>query len=177
MSPLGVPGSDRKRMCAGGQVPSVGSMTGQNHAAPARTGLGLPLLAVAGLALLAVPRVVLHDLGVLDDVTLVNALLVFGPPVIWVVVAVAGRIPRPFLTLLTVGAGYGVLLAVAHQLLWHVAFADDPPALGGNLADLDPGVQAVFFRTFAFLSSVFTGVIVGAISGLVAWGLTTLTRR
>ncbi|MGS2647957.1 hypothetical protein [Streptosporangium sp. LJ11] len=139
--------------------------------ASGRPVLGLPVLAVIGLALLAAPRVVLHDLDVIHEGTFVNALFVFVPPVVWIAVALWKRVPNPFLTLLVVGLFYGVFLAAGHQLLWNSAFGGNPPALGGNLSDLDPATQSAVLRLFAAISSVFTGVIVGAITGLVAWGL------
>ncbi|MER5649249.1 hypothetical protein [Streptosporangium sp. NPDC002524] len=138
---------------------------------PRRPVLGLPVIAVIGLALLAAPRIVLHDLGVIHEGTFVNLLFVIVPPVVWIVVVLRRRVPNPFLTLLVTGLFYGVLLAVGHQVLWDTALGDDPPALGGNLGGLDPAAQSVILRLFAAISSVFTGVIVGAITGLVAWGL------
>lgn len=136
--------------------------------------LGLPLAGILGLALLAAPRVVLHDLGLVHEGTLVNALLVFVPVALWVLVTVVRRVPNPFLTLLTVGAVYGVLLGVAHQVFWEANFDGAQPRLGGNLADVAPGTQELIIRGFAMISSLFTGVIVGAISGLIAWGIARL---
>ncbi|MER6829166.1 hypothetical protein ABT352_24515 [Streptosporangium sp. NPDC000563] len=136
-----------------------------------RPALGLPLIAVIGLALLAAPRVVLHDLDIIHEGTFVNALFVFVPPIVWIAVVLWKRVPNPFLTLLVVGLFYGVFLAVGHQVLWEAAFGDNPPVLGGNLGDVDPAVQSLILRLFAAVSSVFTGVIVGAITGLAAWGL------
>ncbi|MGP9539335.1 hypothetical protein ACT3SP_15105 [Brachybacterium sp. AOP43-C2-M15] len=124
--------------------------------------------ALVGLALLGVPRVILHDLGVLHEGTAVNDVFVVVPPLVWISVVLARRVPRPFLTLLCVGVLYGVLLALTHQLLWSTAFAGAPPALGGNLADLDPTVQAIVVRSFAALSSLVTGTGVGAVCGLLA---------
>ena len=135
-----------------------------------RRSLGLPLVALFGLALLGLPRVVLHDLDLVHERTFVNLLLVVVPPVVWIAVVLAKRVPSPFLTLLVVGLCYGVLLALTHQLLWNVAF-DEPPTLGGNLTDLAPGAQTVIIRVFAAISSLFTGVIVGVVTGLIAWGL------
>lgn len=139
--------------------------------------LGLPVVALIGLALLTVPRVILHDLGLVSERTGVNALLVFAPAVIWIIVVVAARVRSPFLTLLVTGVISGVFLALTHQLLWNIAFGDSPPQLGGNLAHLDPGVQAVIMRVFATVSSLFTGIVVGAITGLVAWGVSAIIRR
>lgn len=138
--------------------------------------LGLPLIAIFGLALLTVPRVVLHDLHLIEEGTFVNLVFVVVPIVIWVVTVVVRRVPNPFVTLLAVGAVSGLFLALGHQLLWEVSFGDNPPRLGGNLADLAPGVQSVIMRGFATISSVFTGLMVGAVSGLVAWGIAGLVR-
>ncbi|GGM51032.1 hypothetical protein GCM10011608_39910 [Micromonospora sonchi] len=145
-------------------------MTAANAPTSRRPALGLPLLALFGLALLGLPRVVLHDLGLVHGRTFVNLLLVVLPPVVWVLVVLAKRVPNPFLTLLVVGLLYGVLLTLTHQLLWGFAF-DEPPTLGGNLSDLAPGAQTIIIRVFAAISSLFTGVIVGVVAGVVAWGL------
>lgn len=137
----------------------------------------LPWYALPALALLAVPRVVLHDLHVIEEGSAVNALLVFGPPVVWIAVVLRARVANPFLTLLAVGAWYGLFLALGHQLLWETSFGDDPPRLGGNLAGrLSPGAEELVLRAFATVSSLFTGVLVGAVTGLAGWGLTRLTR-
>src|SRR5690625_1553289 len=84
--------------------------------------LGLPLWTLAILALLGVPRVVLHDLGVIHEGTAPNLLLVVAPPLVWIAVVLAARVRRPFLTLLVTGALYGVLLGLVHQLRWGTAF-------------------------------------------------------
>ncbi|WP_258132353.1 hypothetical protein [Microbacterium sp. MYb62] len=119
----------------------------------------------------------LHDLGLVQERTVVNAVLVFVPPLIWIGVVLVFRVRAPFLTLLVVGAFYGVFLALGHQLLWDIAWGDSPPRLGGNLAGLDTTAQSLILRFFAVVSSLFTGVIVGAITGLLAWGLGKATRR
>lgn len=142
-------------------------------ATPRSRGLGLPVWAIGLLALLAVPRVVAHDLNLVGPV--VNGLLVFVPLVVWIVVALWRRVPNPLLTLLAVGVAYGVLLAVTHQVLWTQSFAGDPPRLGGNLEGvLFPAAEAVLLRGFAVVSSLFTGVLVGAATGAVAWLLSRL---
>ncbi|WP_193103959.1 hypothetical protein [Brachybacterium sp. FME24] len=137
----------------------------------------LPLLALVGLALLGVPRVVLHDLDILQEGTLPNALFVALPLLIWIAVVLWRRVPRPLLTLLAVGAIHGVLLALTHQLLWNVSLAGDVPQLGGNLAGLDPTLESVIIRGFAAISSLVTGVVIGALTGLLAWALSLLRRR
>lgn len=168
-------------MTTGGIVRSVGDMTQPtpHPPAPAPRGrpLGLPVSALVGLALLAVPRVVLHDLGLIHEGTGINALLVAAPPIAWVVTVLAAGVRRPFVPVLVIGAISGVFLAVVHQLLWGAAFGTNPPRLGGNLAGLDPGVQDVVIRLFSIPSSLLTGAIVGAVAGLVAWGLSALGPR
>jgi hypothetical protein len=128
--------------------------------------LGRP--ALAGLAALGVPRVVLHDLNLVHEGTFVNGLLVFIPPLCWIAAVLWRRAPRPFLTVLAIGAIYGVMLAVVHQALWHVAFGDTGPSLGGRFTGLDPAIQELLMRTAAATSSVLTGLVVGVIAGAAA---------
>ena len=134
------------------------------------------MIAIVGLALLAVPRVVLHDLGLIHEGTFVNLLFVFLPPAIWVAVAVAARVPKPLLTLVIIGAWYGVFLAVGHQLLWDVAWGDTPPTLGGALSGMSPAASAVLLRGSAMISSLITGVVAGLVAGLVAWLILRVAR-
>ena len=139
--------------------------------------LGLPLWAVLGLASLAVPRVILHDFEVSVG-PLLQAFLAIGPPVIWVVVAVRARVPSPVITLVTVGSLYGIALAIVHNLMWDTVFANGSPQLGGALAgELPDGAGDVFLRTAMTLSSVFTGMILGLIAGVVATGIRQLGDR
>lgn len=124
---------------------------------------------IVALALLGVPRVVLHDVDVVDEGDAVNLLLVFGPFLAWVGVAVITRVANPVRALGWVGATYGVLLGVTHQILWDRAFEDDPPRLGGNLeGELSAGAEELVFRVFAFGSSLATGLVVGLVCGVVA---------
>lgn len=123
---------------------------------------------LVGLAALAAPRVALHDLGVISEGSFVNGLLVFLPPLAWIAAVLWKRPPHPFLTVLLIGAIYGVFLAIGHQLLWDSAFGDDAPGLGGNLADLDPGAQGAILRGASVLSSLTTGTLVGVITGAAA---------
>lgn len=156
-------------------------MSNNEHPRPApptenQRSLGLPVIALIGLALLGVPRVILHDLDILTEGTLVNGLFVFVPLVIWIGITLWKRVPNPFLTLLVTGAIYGAFLAFGHQILWNASFDGQTPQLGGNLPDLDSGVQEIIFRAFATASSMFTGVMVGVITGLLAWLIRTLWR-
>lgn len=133
--------------------------------------LGLPVIALVGLAALAAPRVILHDLGIVTEDDPLTLLLVFLPIAVWIAVAVATRVPNPFLTLLVVGLFSGAFLAIGHQVLWLEAFDGVPPSIGdGPAGEIVP-------RIAAFPSSVFTGTIVGAISGLIAWGIRRVLDR
>jgi hypothetical protein len=55
--------------------------------------LGLFVPIVVLLAARAVPRVVTHDLGVFPEGSIVNSLLVFLPPAIWLDVVLGLRTP------------------------------------------------------------------------------------
>lgn len=133
-----------------------------------RRATGLSPWSVVGLAGLGAPRAVAHDLGPVDAT--VNAVLVFAPLALWLVVVLWRRVPNPLVTLITVGLAYGLVLGVVHQMLWTYAYDGDPPSLGGNLADrLPPIVEAAVIRGSALVSSVVTGALVGAAVGAVGW--------
>jgi len=140
-----------------------------------RLGLSAPVIIL--LAALAAIRVPLHDLGIVSEGSVVAGLLVFVPLAIWLIVVLRRRVPNPLLALTAVGVAYGVMLAVVHQLLWVAAYDGSPPILGGNLEGaLAPGLEAVVFRTSAFLSSIVTGTILGAVVGAVAWAIERVRR-
>lgn len=139
--------------------------------APRRRALGLALPALIGLAALGLVRVVLHDLHAIDPHGPLTWLLAIGPVVVWIAVAVARRVPNPFLTVLVIGAIFGVMLVITHQMLWDVAFHGNPPAIGtGPGATIVPRIAAV-------PSGLFVGALIGAVGGLVAWGLQAMTKR
>lgn len=127
--------------------------------------LGLSMSTLFILALLATPRVIAHDLKWLESGSFANMLLVFVPPLIWLVVVLLKTI-KPFKALLFIGMFYGILLGITHQIFWNVSF-DESPTLGGNLSDIPPIANAIIIRTFAFFSSLITGTVVGIITGLI----------
>lgn len=128
--------------------------------------IGLPWTTIFVLATLGIPRVVAHDLGLVDPHGIINRLLVGVPVVIWLVYIVWKNVKRPFLAWVSIGLLYGVMLAVIHQLLWNFVF-EAPIQLGGNLSHLSGTVGNLLARTFAFLSSLVTGAVVGVIVGAV----------
>ena len=133
--------------------------------------LGFSWPVLVALAALAAPRVVLHDLGVIEEGTFVNGLFVFVPPACWIATVLWKRPRRPFATVVTIGALYGVFLAIGHQLLWNAAVGGDNPTLGGNLAEIDPAIQEGLIRAAAVVSSLVTGTLVGVVAAAVAVGL------
>lgn len=138
----------------------------------ARKPLGFSILTLIGLAALALPRVLLHDLHLIPEGnSLVSALLTIGPVVIWITLAVVRRVPNPFLTVLVIGSIFGLMLVITHQLLWDVAFGGNPPTIG------DAARGTLLPRIASIPSGLFTGAILGAIGGLVAWGVQAVTRR
>lgn len=149
-------------------VPAVASAHMSNSTTDQGSRLGLSVPVIVLLAALGAPRVVLHDLDIIHEGTFINSLFVFVPPLIWIIATLVARAHRPFVTNLAIGAIYGVFLLLGHQIFWGSAFGGNQPALGGNLSDLDPSVEAVILRVFSGLSSLVTGVIVGALTGAVA---------
>ena len=129
---------------------------------------GMPLLLLAGLALLGMPRAVLHDLHLIGERSPATWFLALAPVAIWIAVTMLVRSPRPFLTVLVIGLMFGVLLVLTHQLLWDAAFSGNVPAVGsGPAAELIP-------RLAAIPGGLMTGAAIGAIGGLLAMAGTAL---
>jgi hypothetical protein len=138
---------------------------------PPRNQLGFSILALIGLAALGVPRVILHDLHVIEEGSAVTWLFAVGPVAVWILAAVLRKVPNPFLTVLVIGAIFGVMLVITHQLLWGLAFQGGTPSIGD-------GATATMIPRFAAIpSGLFTGAITGAIGGLIAWGIQAITKR
>ncbi len=127
---------------------------------------GIPMYMLFILALLGVPRVLAHDLKWLESGDVVNMLLVFIPPIVWLCIVLWKGRQDVFKSLLFIGIFYGVLLGIIHQILWATAF-DSPPVLGGNLSDLSPAAVSILARTFGFTSSLATGAVIGAVLGFI----------
>lgn len=138
----------------------------------------LPIIAIALLAALTLPRVVAHDLRlIVIDSPLYTALAV-APLIIWLLVAIFRRTQRPFFDFLVLGLAYGLFLGLTHQILWDASWAGDPPHMGGNLAGkLNPFVESLILRAFALGSSIVTGLVFGAAFGIVAFVAMKLRRR
>jgi hypothetical protein len=133
-----------------------------------RRALGFSWPALVGLAALAAPRVVLHDLGVIEEGSFVNGLLVFVPLACWIAAVLWRRPSRPFLTTVALGVIYGIFLAAGHMLFWDAVFEGGPLTSGGPLVDVDPSAQEAFLRGHVLVSSLLTGTAVGVITGAVA---------
>lgn len=126
-----------------------------------------------GLSLVGLPRVILHDLSLIAEGSLVNSIFVFVPMISWIGYGVLKKRGQPFLPVVIIGIFYGILLAVSHQLLWRFALGE-PIQLGGNLKGLSPILAPVIIRLAAILSSLTTGAVVGVICGALATGINFL---
>ena len=92
----------------------------------------------------------------------------FIPTACWIAAVLWKRPPRPFTTVVVIGAIYGLFLAIGHQLLWDAAFAGHAPTLGGSLAGIDSGAQEIAVRVASVLFSLVTGTLVGVVAAAVA---------
>lgn len=135
-----------------------------------RSSARLPTWLIVALGLLGAPRVVLHDLDILPEGwSAASLVLTVLPVVFWVVMLVARRVASPLRDGIAIGLVYGIVLGGIHQLLWHRAFEDDPPRLGGNLeGKLGEGAEEAVLRVAATFSSLGVGVALGAVAGSVS---------
>lgn len=139
--------------------------------------LGLPTAALAGLVALTLPRVVMHDLHLVEPGSLASTALAIVPLLIWLTVATVWS-RRPLLSMLAAGGGYGLVLAVMHNLAWTSVWAGNPPRFGGTLAGAwSPWTEEVLMRGATSLSSIATGLAVGLAMGLLACALRAFGRH
>jgi hypothetical protein len=125
---------------------------------------------IGWLAIVAVPRVVFHDLHLLAVDSTMYQVLTLVPWLVWLVAAVFVRTKRPFYDFFLVGVVFGCMLALTHQILWDASWGDDVPRLGGNLeGTLAPWAEIAVLRAAAVISSLLTGVMAGVGLGFVAW--------
>ena len=144
---------------------------------PLRLTLGLPWPVLAVLVALAAPRVVVHDLALVAPDSSLTGVLALVPLAVWVLVAALWS-PRPAVSLLAAGAGYGLVLAAVHNLAWATLWAGDPPRLGGGLAGAwSPVTEEILLRGATVLGSLGTGLVVGAVTGALAWCVRALGQR
>jgi hypothetical protein len=129
----------------------------------------LPLSSIALLALLFIPRVVFHDLKLIAFDAFFYKFLAVAPLIIVLLVALLRRTKRPFYDFLLFGLMYGLFLALTHQILWDVSWGSNLPHIGGNLeGKFSPVTEGLILRTFAFISSVITGLVAGVAFGVIA---------
>ena len=139
---------------------------------------GLPLAYIVLLAALTLPRVVVHDLGLLEIDSPVYTILAVAPLLIWLLVAVFRKTQRPLVDFLVLGLAYGLFLGLTHQILWDASWGGNPPHIGGNLTGkLSPIAESLILRAFALGSSIVTGLVFGAAFGVVALLATKLRNR
>jgi len=121
------------------------------------------------LAALTLPRVVVHDLGLIEIDSPVYTALAVAPLLVWLLVAVFRKTQRPFFDFMVLGVAYGVFLGLTHQILWDASWGGAPPHIGGNLTGkFNPVAESLILRAFALGSSIVTGVVFGAAFGVVA---------
>lgn len=138
--------------------------------------LGIGIFELAALSLLGLPRVILHDLSVIEEGTLFNFLLVFIPVIVWILYILRKRVKAPFLAMLLLCIIYGMILGITHQVLWTQSFPEGVQ-LGGNLSELPAAISNTIIRGFAFLSSMTTGAVMGLVLGTVTWILNQSLNR
>ncbi len=117
----------------------------------------------------------MHDLKLISFDDPLYKVLAITPFVIWLALALVRKSTRPFYDFIVLGITYGVLLSLTHQILWEASWAGNPPRIGGNLAGaVSPALESVVLRTFAFISSIMTGLVTGITFGLIALSVSKL---
>lgn len=122
----------------------------------------IPFVILVPLALLGIPRVVVHDLHLVDINSLLYTFLAFLPFLVWSLYAFVFNMADPFRNLFILGLLFGIFLAITHMLTWDASWGGNQPHIGGNLAGkFDPATESLMLKTATVLSSVFTGLFAG----------------
>lgn len=129
---------------------------------------GMKIIEIVILALLGLPRIVLHDLSIIEEGSLVNSILVFGPVVIWFLYILVRNQEVPVWSIFILSCFYGLILALTHQILWDESFPDGVK-LGGNLSHISIEVSTVIARFLALMSSLTTGLVLALILSGIMW--------
>lgn len=137
--------------------------------------IGMRIIEIIFLVLLGIPRIILHDLSLIEKGTFINLLLVFVPILVWIVYILFRNDKAPVLSIFILCLLYGVILAVTHQLLWTHSFPGYIQ-LGGNLSGLSGGLSTFIARSFAFISSLMTGALIGLILSVITWALSKVEK-
>lgn len=132
--------------------------------------------AMAGLAVLALVWVFLDHFRVIESGSTLSALVAFVPFALWVAVVLWRDVPRPFATLVRIGVIYGVMLAIAYQVLWDGVGSGYPPFIGTTVSEMAEPARDLVVRAFAIFTSLLSGVLVGVITGIAAWGIGKFLR-
>lgn len=129
----------------------------------------MPLWLIVLLAAIAMPRVVVHDLHLLPLDSFFYILLAVVPFIIYGSIAIFRDNKRPLYDFMIMGVCFGVFLATIHLITWDTSWGSNMPKLGDNLEGvLAPEVERLFFQTATAFSSVMTGIVTGAVFGLIA---------
>ncbi len=136
-----------------------------------KTSLSLPFIIF--LALLGVPRIIGHDLGLLQEGNLLNALFVFVPFIVWMLVLLIKKVNNPIKTGILIGLVYGIFLTIIHQLLGGL----EGITLGGNLSHLSGTVQQIIIRSFSTISSMVVGTGIGLVIGCITYFIQFFVRK
>lgn len=129
---------------------------------------GMKIIEIVILALLGLPRIVLHDLSIIEEGSLVNSILVFGPVVIWFLYILVRNQEAPVWSIFILSCFYGLILALTHQIFWHESFPEGVK-FGGNLSHILIEVSTVIARVFALISSLTTGLVLALILSGIMW--------
>lgn len=156
--------------------------TRQRRRAHPATGRGSgtrPLWLLAVPIVLGVPRTALSDLGLVrPEGSWVYYVLALTPFVVWLAIALIGRTTTPLRDHLLAGVGYGLSLAVVHEVLWPIAssIGTHPPEGAIRFAEqFEPALRGPAEHGYSLAIALMIGVGVGASMAVVAT-LSTLIR-
>ena len=128
----------------------------------------MPLWMLAGLALLAMPRAVIHDLDGLPFDSPAYIAMAVAPLLLYLAIAIFRNNKRPMYDFIVLGLFFGVFLSLVHLILWDHKWGGNPPAFGDQLTGVFcPEVEDMLFRISVTFSGLHVGIALGALFGAI----------
>lgn len=117
-------------------------------------------------------RPLVHDIPALSGKEPLQGLVAISVFTVMLVTPLVKKVPNIFPTFVAIGGVYGLFSAFVHQAMWNSVFDGGYPSLGAD-ATFEPPVLVL--RFFAFIATIVTSILTGALLGVMAYLASKLT--
>ncbi|MBB6670326.1 hypothetical protein H7C19_06455 [Cohnella nanjingensis] len=132
----------------------------------------MPLVLLAVMAAIAIPRVVVEDLHLLSLESPLYKVLSIGPFLVYLAVALLRKNKRPLYDYIVLGMLLGLFVAITHQITMEI------PEYKVKWNDFfSPALEEIVVRFVIFIRMLATHFIIGIVFGLIASAVCWIRER